>query len=245
MKMKTAAVLVLGALLLSACDGETSAQKAIGTALDNWSAEPDGDGAVMGEFKKDFPNAWSKMRSDLEVNYANSGNVKGARTDALAQLNAFMKSRTASMAKAPDASLAALFDEQRTLLHEIWTPATMESCAHMASKGLQSDEDVGDHRGDVFADQRLQLKTMRDAADHPTTHKAFAWTPAEQARITQVFRQDNITVNTPKAGISGADYVVQCVAVVDMNEIVKAFPVDRKADYEADQIAKRAAAAAT
>jgi hypothetical protein len=245
MRMKTAAVFVLGALMLSACDGESSAQKAIGTALDKWTAQVDGDGAVVGEFKQDFPKDWSKMRSDLEVNYANSGDVKGARTDALAQINAFMKAHTAGMAKAPDASLAALFDEERTLLHEIWTPATMETCAHMASKGLQSGEDVGAFKADAFADERLQLKTMRDAADHPTTHKAFAWTPAEQARINQLFRQDNITVNTPKAGLSGADYVVQCVAVVDMNEIVKAFPVDRKADYEADQIAKRAEAAAS
>jgi hypothetical protein len=244
MKMKTATMFALGALLLSACDGESSAQKAIGTALDTWTAQPDGDGAVMGEFKKDFPNAWSKMRSDLEVNYANSGNVKSAHTDALAQLNAFMKSRTASMAKAPDADLAALFDEQNTLLNEIWTPATMETCAHMASVGLQSGEDVGSHQADAYADQRLQLKTMKAAADHPTTHKPFAWTPAEQARIDQMFSADNIKVNTPKEGISGADYVVQCVAVVDMNKIVKDFPVGRKADYEAGQITKRAAAAA-
>ena len=242
MTMKTAALLVLGALLLSACDEESSAQKAIGTALDKWAAQSDGDGAVVGEFKKDFPKAWSKMRSDLEVNYANSGNMKSARTDALAQLNAFMKAHTADMAKAPDASLDALFDEQRTLLNELWT-TNVESCAHVAQEGLQSSDDVGTHTADALADRRLQLKTMRDAADHPTTHKPFAWTPSEQARVNQMFVKDNITVNTPKEGLSGASFVVQCIAAADMDEIVKAFPADRKADFEAEQIAKRAASA--
>ena len=56
-----------------------------------------------------------------------------------------------------------------------------------------------------------------------------------------MFQADNIKINLPKEGLSGADYVVQCVAAVDMDKIVTAFPADRKADYEADQITKRAA----
>ena len=239
--MKTAALLVLGALVLSACgDGETPEQKKVGAAIDKWTAEPDGDGSVAGEFKKDFPDQWSNIRHGLEVNFATAGDVSNAKADALNQVSGFMKDHLGDMAKASDASLDAFFDEQRTLLNNTWG-VNVETCAHIASGGLKTGDVVGKFGPDVFADKRLQLKLMHEGASHPATHPAFAWTPAEQARIDQVFRKDNIKI--PKEGMSGADYVVQCVGAVDVAEIVKTLPGDRKAAFEADQIAQHAKAA--
>ena len=151
-----------------------------------------------------------------------------------------MKGHFANMARASDASLAGLFDEQRQLINDLWG-VNSEICAHGAGVGLMAGDNAGKFSSEAFADKRLQLKLLSEAADHPATHKPFAWTPAEQAHIDAVFKHDNIKV--PKEGMRGADYLVQCVGAVDVDEVVKTFPADRKADFEADGIAKRAAAA--
>jgi hypothetical protein len=248
MTMKTAAALVLlGALVLSACGNETASEKSVADGLDKWAAESDGDGSVAGEFKKDYPNRWSTMRSQLEVHYAEGagvegGGLKAAKTDAMNQISIFMKQHFGAMAKASDASLAALFDEQRALINNLWTIGNSETCAHVAGGGLMPGDDPGKYTSDTFADKRMHLKLMREGADHPATHKPFAWTPAEQAHIDAVFKHDNIKI--PKEGMSGADFLVQCVGAADVGEVVKTFPADRKADFEADHIAKWAASAA-
>ncbi|HWE45706.1 MAG TPA: hypothetical protein VG407_06725 [Caulobacteraceae bacterium] len=237
MKLKTTALLMLGALVLSACDqGESPAQKAIGTALDQWAAQPNGDGSVAGEFKKDYPKAWDKIRSDAEVNYANTNDVKGARTAALLQIDTFMKAHQQDMAKASDASLDALFDERRTLLQHLYK-TNIETCAHLGTGGgVGKEDDVGAFKNDVAADRRLQLSLIHEAAGHPVTHEPFAWTPSERAQIAQVYHRDYIVI--PKEGMKGADYIIQCAGAADLDEIAKGFPADRKADLEADRIAK-------
>jgi hypothetical protein len=244
MTMKTAAFLVLGALMLSACGGETSAEKDVGAGLDKWTAEPDGDGSVVGEFKNDYPNRWATLRSQLEVHYAEGagvegGGVKAAKTDALNQINIFMKQHFAAMAKAPDASLAALFDAQHSLINNLWTIGNSEACAHIAGAGAMPGDDMGQYASEAFAYKRLRLKLMREAADHPTPHAAFAWSPAEQAHIDQVYKHDNIRI--PKEGMNGATFLVQCIGAYDADVVVKTFPIDRKAAFETDRISKWAA----
>ena len=70
MTMKTAALLVLGALVLSACGGVTPAEKEVGDGIDKWTAQSDGDGSVAGEFAKQYPHRWTAMRTQLAITYA-------------------------------------------------------------------------------------------------------------------------------------------------------------------------------
>ena len=112
MTMKTAAFLALGALLLSACDGVIPRRKTSATALDQMGGAAGrrrrGHGRVQeGLPQPTGPSMRNRPRGHL---CANSGNIKTrAQADATRQIRTFMKGHFANMARASDASLAAMF----------------------------------------------------------------------------------------------------------------------------------------
>jgi hypothetical protein len=224
----------LAAILLAAAPLSGCMKPSIEQRFDASLAAQTPEGEAMRAFKKDFPQDFAAMRSEVIAAGAQNMTDQQIADRAANQVRAFVARNAAATAAGSTATLARLAKTDADFIAALQRQDVM-LCAKFGLRGLDNGDVLKDEANQIGAKVFLtQLEATREGREHPTPHTDIG--AADGARLADQLKADGVDdrlLNIIAGSMTTAAPPDACAGSVAMYRAIATMPPEDAARWTA------------